>query len=213
MFTGLIQGQGQVISRRRQAFDLELTVKPSFEWTEPLNVGESIAVSGVCLTVNELKGALAFSAFVSAESLKATTLGQIDSVNLERALRLCDRLGGHLVSGHVDAVVELLVQTAVGNSRICWFSYPSHLSQYIVSKGSVALDGVSLTVNQTLPDRFSVNLIPQTIQATTLSSLKTGALVNLETDLLSRYLQGLLKGNTIKTSEGLTIEQLVKEGF
>ncbi|MDR1655958.1 MAG: riboflavin synthase [Deltaproteobacteria bacterium] len=217
MFTGLVLGTGRITARRSGRDETELTVEPDFEWDEPLVVGESVAVSGVCLTVTTLQGPKSFTAYASSETLKVTTLARENLVNLERALKLSERLGGHLVSGHVDALGRLESQTARGKSLKCIFSFPRELAPYIVPKGSIAVDGVSLTVNEVTIDRMTINIIPQTSSVTTLSGLKPGQQVNLETDILGRYVKRLLefglKPAANEPSSGLTIEELILNGF
>lgn len=156
--------------------------------------GESIAVNGVCLTVTD-PGPGGFTADVSLESVRRTNLGLVSAgaaVNLERALRLGDRVGGHLVSGHVDAVVRARQVTSVGEARQAVFDLPAELGAYLAPKGSVALDGVSLTVNAVHAGGFDVMLIPHTLGATTLAALGPGRALNLEVDLLARYVVAAL---------------------
>ncbi|MDR1081756.1 MAG: riboflavin synthase [Deltaproteobacteria bacterium] len=192
MFTGLVSGTGTVTALRPSGPDASVTVAPGFPWEEPLAVGESVAVSGVCLTVTRTLDAGAFEAFASAETLDRTGLGSGRRVNLERALRLCDRLGGHLVSGHVDGPAELIRAVRDGRSlRLAFRTDPRHL-RYVAPKGSVCLDGVSLTVNAVTRESFDVNVIPQTLASTTLHDLKPGDRANLEVDLLARYVEALL---------------------
>jgi riboflavin synthase len=211
VFTGLVLGQGKITSRRRSRTEAQLTIKPSFDWDSPLVIGESIAISGVCLTVTALDGPSDFSAYASLETLSLTTLGDQDQVNLERALRLTDRLGGHLVSGHVDGLGRLTSVASVGQSLKCRFSFPQDLSPFIAPKGSVTVDGVSLTINEVGADWFNVNLIPHSALVTTLAAKKPGQAVNLETDILARYVKRLMEGKS--RGKGLTIEELVKQGF
>ncbi|MDR0356746.1 MAG: riboflavin synthase [Deltaproteobacteria bacterium] len=218
MFTGLVAGQGRVAARRRFGDEIELTVESQFDWDSPLEIGESIAVSGVCLTATSIAGPRTFSAYVSPETLRLTTLGSQDAVNLERALRLTDRLGGHLVSGHVDALTTLKSRTQAGRSLVLRFSLPETLSHLVAPKGSVAIDGVSLTVNEAGRDFFTLNIIPQTASVTTLSAKQPGQAFNLEVDLLARYLQRLLEQKALPQAastrtSGLSIEELVAEGF
>ena len=188
MFTGLIQGQGEITRLARRGDELEVAVRLVFAAGD-LAVGESIAVNGVCLTAESVK-ADEFTAYASAETAACSTLSGLRSgaaVNVERALRLGDRLGGHLVSGHVDAVAKVLEVKERGASREIWLEFPAELAPEIVAKGSVCLDGISLTVNACKLTRFSVNIIPETWRATTASQWRAGALVNLETDVLAKY--------------------------
>ncbi|MDR2934459.1 MAG: riboflavin synthase [Candidatus Adiutrix sp.] len=210
MFTGLTQGLGRLDRRTPRGAEIELGVTADFEWTPPLVLGESVAVSGVCLTVTGLSGARGFTAHASAETLNRSTLGRAVPVNLERALTLSDRLGGHLVSGHVDGLGALASKTSAGASRIMKFSLPAPLRPFVVAKGSIAVDGVSLTVNEILAEAFTVNIIPHTLDRTTLGGLKPGEAVNLETDILGKYVHRLL---TFQDRGGLSLEALAQAGF
>ena len=194
MFTGIIQATGRVTRSEPRGGDLRLgIVAPEFD-TSDVAVGESVAVSGCCLTVVAHQGdTLAFD--ISNESLALTTLGDLgvgDRVNLEKALRLSDRLGGHLVSGHVDAIGRIVsIQTDARSQR--WvIEAPPALARYIAAKGSVCVDGVSLTVNTVEGARFGVNLIPHTLEQTTFGDRRVGDRVNLEIDMLARYVERLL---------------------
>ena len=185
MFTGLVELKGTLARRARRGPGLRLAVQA----TLPLVLGESISVSGACLTVVNSDGR-SFEADVSLETAAKTTLGELalgSSVNLERALKVGDRLGGHLVSGHVDAVAELRRVTKVGEARRLAIGYPPELARFIAVKGSVTLDGVSLTVNEVAADVLEVMVIPHTLAVTTLGELKPGAPINLEVDTLARY--------------------------
>jgi riboflavin synthase len=223
VFTGLVLGRGRIAARQSGRSESLLTIESAVDLGEPLARGESVAVSGVCLTVNALGAPRVFSAYASAETLRASTLGRQDDVNLERALRLSDRLGGHLVLGHVDGLGRLESLAPAGQSLKCVFSFPPELAPYIVAKGSIAIDGVSLTVNEANESRFTVNLIPATAVATTLSGMRPGREVNLETDILARHVKRLLETGAISPagaggaagapSAGLTIEELVKKGY
>ena len=198
MFTGIVQEIGAIerIESRAGADDAEdRRIEVSFGTIERsrLNLGDSICVDGVCLTVAAL-GAASFFADVSGETLRVTTLGAkaIGSrVNLEPALRAGDSLGGHWVSGHVDGIAEVVATGNDARSLRVEFAAPAALARYIARKGSVTLDGVSLTVNEVDGVKFAVNLIPHTLEVTTLGKLAAGSRVNLEIDLLARYVERL----------------------
>lgn len=222
MFTGLVLGRGRITGRAPGRDETSLTIEAACDLGEPLVLGESVSVSGACLTVTAVKSPRVFSAYASSETLKVTTLGRQDSVNLERALKLTDRLGGHIVSGHVDGVGRLESQKPAGQSLACVFSFPPALAPYIVSKGSIAIDGVSLTINDANLSTLTVNLIPQTAKTTTLADLKPGREVNLETDILARLVKRLLETGALAPvnvdspnapKTGLTLESLAKLGF
>jgi riboflavin synthase len=215
VFTGLAIGRGLVAARSPAAGGEALTVKPEdFAWDEPLALGESVAVSGVCLTVEKIVGSkaetAAFVAFASQETLSRSTLGAASHVNLERALKLSDRLGGHLVSGHVDGQGQVRKARPNGLGRELTFFATPEIMALVAPKGSIAVDGISLTVNEVGPSHFTVQLIPATLARTTLLSLAPGQEVNLETDLLAKYVQKLLGQSP---SGGLTRELLAKNGF
>ena len=192
MFTGIVTDVGRVHEVVRGG-EVRLAIDTRYDTTR-IAPGASIACAGVCLTVVEA-GAGRFAVEVSAETLARTTLGgwRVGTrVNLERALSVGDELGGHLVSGHADGTAEVLARTPVGDSLAVWFALPDVLAPYVAAKGSVALDGVSLTVNDTRPDRFAVNLIPYTRANTTLGDLVVGDRVNVEADMLARYVRRAL---------------------
>ena len=193
MFTGLVAGQGEILRIARRGVELGLTVRLKFAAGD-LAVGESISVNGACLTAESVTPS-GFTAYASAETVSRSVLGGLKvgaMVNIERALRLGDRLGGHLVSGHVDAVAEVTAVEARGASREVWFAAPKELAPQIVAKGSVCLDGISLTVNACEESIFSVNIIPETSRATTAKGWRPGDKVNLETDMLAKYVQRCL---------------------
>ena len=194
MFTGIITDMGRI--RRVSADgDTRLEIATGYDTAE-LSTGASVACSGVCLTVIET-GADWFAITASGETLERTTLGGWQpgtAVNLERALRLGDELGGHIVSGHVDGVATLAAVVEDGASRQMTFEAPERLARFIAEKGSVAVDGVSLTVNTVEGVRFSVNIIPHTLAVTTLGTARVGDRVNLEIDMLARYVARLLEG-------------------
>ncbi len=192
MFTGIISDLGSVRAIRRGG-DTRFEFNTGYA-TGDLAIGASVACSGACLTVTE-KGPGWFAVDASAETLEKTTLGdwrEGTPVNFERALKLADELGGHLVSGHVDGVAQIAGRRADGDSLRYEFEAPADLMALIAPKGSVALDGVSLTVNEVAGNRFGVNIIPHTQQATTFGGSQTGDRVNLEIDLLARYVARIL---------------------
>lgn len=202
MFTGIVQEIGEITRMEARAgaagsSDVRIEVRVAAITPERLAPGASIAVDGVCLTVAEL-GSTGFHADVSGETLRVTTLGAKSAgapVNLEAALRAGDALGGHWVSGHVDGIAEVLSTARDARSLRVELAAPAALARYIARKGSVTLDGVSLTVNEVAGDRFFINLIPHTLEITTLGALTPGSRVNLEIDLLARYVERLAQEN------------------
>lgn len=218
MFTGLIEGIGKVRAIRRLRDDVSLTIAPGFQMNE-CRVGDSISVDGVCLTVTDVSEG-GFSADVSGETLSKSTLSllrQGDEVNLERALRLTDRLGGHLVSGHVDGIGKILKKEPRQRSFLVRIGIEERLSCYIIEKGSIAVHGISLTINRCEQGFFEVNIIPQTGAETTVLKKKAGDLVNIETDLIGKYVEkfflkyGSNKGE--KAGSGVDLETLLRHGF
>jgi riboflavin synthase len=208
MFTGLIEALGTVRRVTTQGAGRQLMIaEPSLALA--LAVGDSVAVNGACLTVVE-RDAETCRFEVGPETLRRTNLGDLgagDRVNLERALRLGDRLDGHLVQGHVDALGHVADRARQDDWELVWFTCPQELAEYMVSKGSVAVDGVSLTVVDVAADRFSVALIPHTLAMTTLGWKRPGMAVNLETDLFAKYVWKCLRGG------GVTLETLRQAGF
>ena len=195
MFTGLIGAVGRLAARSARDDGFRVTVETGALPLAAVAVGDSIAVNGVCLTVVAL-GAGRFDADVSGATLAATTLGALEvgaRLNLERALTLATPLGGHLVSGHVDGVGEVVAVEPVGESRTVRVRVPRALARYVARKGSVCIDGVSLTVNAVDGDAFTVNLVAHTLAHTTLGGVAAGDAVNIEVDLLARYLERLLE--------------------
>ena len=196
MFTGIVITTGLVREKIPVGGDVRLLIESSRMDFDGSQEGESIAVSGVCLTMLQPRGH-EFSADVSAETLQMTTLGSIragQSVNLEPALTLADRLGGHLVTGHVDGIAQLTGRVPDGRAERFEFELPPGLEKYVARKGSVCVDGVSLTVNAEEGRKFSVCLIPHTLDTTTLGGLKQGSRVNIEVDLIARYVERLARG-------------------
>ncbi len=218
MFTGLAEGLGRIKNIRRMQDHMQVCITPLFEMTE-CKLGDSVAVSGVCLTVSQMeRGALYMD--VSGETLSRTTLGlmgQGDHVNLERALRLTDRLGGHLVLGHVDGIGKILKKESRHNSWLLKIEMDEALSRYIIEKGSIAVDGISLTINACEKTFFEVNIIPHTGTQTTLLKKNVGEPVNIETDLIGKYVEKLLSinrsGRKSGKSSGIDLETLLKYGF
>ena len=215
MFTGLIQDVGTVRKIDRRGSSAVLSIASTLV-ADDLQLGESIAVNGVCLTVTGWQQE-SFTADVSPESLSCTMLGALQPgahVNLERALRLCDRLGGHMVSGHVDCIATISRRYQDNNAVRFEFTVPPSSLRYLVEKGSVAIDGISLTVNQVSSAGFCVAIIPHSLETTTLKDKKVGDRVNIETDILGRYVERLLQGGNASSAEGgLNLEFLAKNGF
>ncbi len=193
MFTGIIQALGHIAMSEPRGGDRRLIVEAAALGLDDVREGDSIAVAGVCLTALDVTAAT-FAADVSVETLEHTTLGALqvgDTVNLEKALRLSDRLGGHLVSGHVDGLATVVEVHDDARSQRWTFEVPAALARYIAAKGSVCLDGVSLTVNEVDGMRFGINLIPHTQAVTTFGARRAGDRVNLEVDLMARYAERL----------------------
>ena len=216
MFTGIIQGIGTLKDVRQAGQGLVLTIHPVFSIKDPQE-GESIAVNGVCLTAVTISHDV-FSVEVSPETLSRTTLSGLrvgSRVNLERALRLSDRLGGHLVSGHVDGIGEVIEKEHLSQFTLFTIAISESLDRYIIEKGSVAIDGISLTVNSCGKGRFSVAIIPHTAKLTTMSFRKRGDKINIEVDLIGKYIEKLLLAGHIKSEKPTNIntEFLAQHGF
>lgn len=193
MFTGIIQGLGEILSLNPTGKDIRVHIKALYA-LENIQVGESIAVNGTCLTV-ENHGPRTFTAFASAETLAHTSLGSLSAgskVNLERALALGDRLGGHIVSGHVDTLATLEKITLISASHCIRVTFSQKYQQEIIPKGSVTLDGISLTVNDCGPNFLEVNAIPETWNSTTMHTWRVGRHINLETDVIGKYVRRML---------------------
>jgi len=213
MFTGIIEDKGKVVKVDLRGAMKRLTLAVPFDLTE-MQLGDSINVNGVCLTVVEKKGR-AISVDLSPESLQRTTLARVkeaDQVNLERALRLSDRLGGHIVTGHIDGIGTITERRMEGNSLYLGIRIPQSVTPYVVQKGSIAIDGISLTVNEVQEDRIRLTLIPYTLGKTTLIEKKVGEEVNIEADILGKYVERVLnRGNG--TSKGIDLSFLRQHGF
>ena len=218
MFTGIIEGVGKVKTIRCSRDDMSLTIMPAFEMTD-LRIGESVSVDGVCLTVTEIfRGA--FRADVSGETLSRSTLNMLrqgNEVNLERALRLMDRLGGHLVSGHVDGVGKILKKEQQQRSWFLRIGIDQHVSRYTLEKGSIAVDGISLTINRCEGGFFEVNVIPLTGMETTILKKNAGDPVNVETDLIGKYVEKFFLNKRSIQESGknsvIDLEMLIRSGF
>jgi len=217
MFTGIIQGMGTVLRLSRRGEDALLEVETGSMNLEDISIGDSIAVNGACLTATTISRR-GFTADVSAETLSRTDLGFLkpgEQVNLEKSLRMTDFLGGHIVLGHVDGLGKIQERSVKSGSVIFRIEVESGLNRYLVPKGSVAVDGVSLTVNRCENNEFYVNMIPHTAGMTTLGFKKKGDRVNIETDILGKYVERLLNFEQSKEGgvTGVTKELLMKHGF
>jgi riboflavin synthase len=213
MFTGIIAAIGKVESVQAQGGDLRLDIDAQSLDLSDVKLGDSIAINGVCLTVVAIKHRV-LSFDVSRESIDRTSLGNVkkgSSVNLEKAMAVGDRLGGHIVSGHVDGLGKIILLEPSARSVKFRIEVPTDLERYIAEKGSICIDGTSLTVNNVGPAWFEVNIIPHTMQETIISDYQSGSVVNLEVDLIARYLERLLPGE--KQHTGLTAAKLAEHGF
>jgi riboflavin synthase len=212
MFTGLIEDTGRITAIDRRGAAAVLTLTTALPVAE-IAIGDSVAVNGVCLTVTAKSGsALTFD--VSPETMAGTTIRGLrpgSTVNLERALRLGDRMGGHIVSGHIDCIGRLARISETSGNRVLDFNLPPENARYLITKGSVAIDGISLTVNSVSETGFSVNIIPLTQRATTLPGLKIGDEVNIETDIIGKYVERLIR--PWSSSGGLSMKSLAENGF
>ena len=218
MFTGIVQAVGKLVASENRSGDKRLLINAANLDLSDVILGDSIATNGVCLTVVELPGD-GFWADVSVETLNYTTLGNFkngSAVNLEKALRASDRLGGHIVSGHIDGVGEVVSIHNDARSIRYRLRAPAELAKYIAHKGSICVDGVSLTVNKVEGAEFELNIVPHTQQKTVFCEYKTGTLVNLEVDVIARYLERLLLGDKAADASKetqLTLGFLAENGF
>ena len=195
MFTGLVEETGVLTALRRRRRGATLEIRAP-RLGRSLHTGDSIAVNGCCLTVTRRRGDR-FTSDLSSETLRRTSFGRLKAgarVNLERPVRLSDRLGGHLVQGHVDGQGTVLSATRNGNGLRVTVGFPKTLRRHLIPKGSVAVDGVSMTVNSLKPDRFGLFVIPETLRRTHFSRLRRGDRVNLEVDFIAKYIESFLKG-------------------
>ncbi|MGB0894552.1 MAG: riboflavin synthase [Parashewanella sp.] len=216
MFTGIIEAVGHVSKIERQSDDIRLTINSGKLDLADVQLGDSIATNGVCLTVVQILST-GYVADVSAETVALTGFSHYQvgqKVNLEKAVMPTTRLGGHMVSGHVDGVAVVESREPRGKAIEFWLTTQYELSRYIAHKGSITIDGVSLTVNEVNTNRFRLTIVPHTAAETTLIDLKSGDKVNIEVDLIARYLERLMKVDAEpKPSSGLTLEALAKAGF
>lgn len=214
MFTGIIEELGKIVSLENHGSGAKIKVSAKIV-TEDSNEGDSIAVNGVCLTAIDITQN-SFSANVSPETLERSTLGSLSinaSVNLERAVMPSTRLGGHIVQGHVDAKGKFLQAIQEGDFWTVRFSFPKELGQYLVYKGSISVEGISLTIANLTDDYFEIAVIPKTWELTNLSSLKSGDEVNLEVDIIAKYVERIMLYGKRKEKEEITMEKLGKLGF
>ncbi|GAL06761.1 riboflavin synthase [Photobacterium aphoticum] len=216
MFTGIIEAVGTITAITPKGQDVSVTVDAGKLDLSDVKLGDSIATNGVCLTVVALTGH-GYVADLSLETLHRTAFTQYKAgqkVNLEKAMLPTTRFGGHMVSGHVDEVAEIIERTHTGRAIEFWVKAPAHLARYISEKGSVAIDGISLTVNALRGDEFKLTIVPHTALETTMESFKPGRKVNLEVDVIARYLERLMLGDKAaeKKSE-LTMDLLARSGF
>lgn len=218
MFTGIIQSVGEIAAIEPKGDDTRLRILTNKLDLGDVELGDSIAVNGVCLTVIELPGD-GFWADVSGETLSCTTFDSLKvgtRANLEKALTPTTRLGGHLVSGHVDGIGEVVERYNDGRSVRFHIKAPDNMAKYIAAKGSICVDGISLTVNAVKGAVFELNIVPHTLQETTMGDFKSGTRVNLEVDIIARYLERLILGDGAAdetTSGGITLAMLKENGF
>lgn len=214
MFTGIIEELGKIASLERDAGGARIKISAKIV-TENTNEGDSIAVNGVCLTALNIRKD-SFAADVSMETLNRSTLGNLkigSSVNLERAVTPSTRLGGHIVQGHVDGRGKFLQAVQDGDFWTVRIAFPKEIGQYLVLKGSVSVEGISLTIADLADEYFEIAVIPKTWELTNLSSLKTGDAVNLEADVIAKYVERILLCGQKESGENITMEKLSKLGF
>ena len=210
MFTGIVEDIGKIVSIQKKSKDATLTIGVGKIDTSSIVMGESIAVNGTCLTVVKI-GKNNFSVDASAETLSKTNIGDLStgsSLNLERSLKVGERMGGHMVTGHIDGQGTVESVEKKGESLEIWFSLPETLSKYIVEKGSIAVDGVSLTVNLVKGNRFSANIIPHTQKETIFRDIKTHDMVNIECDIIGKYVEKFV--SNFDKSDGSSLDLLKK---
>lgn len=217
MFTGIVEAVGQLTAITPKGEDVTITVNVGKLDMSDVKLGDSIATNGVCLTVVDFNDT-SYSADLSLETLKKSGFADYkagDKVNLEKAMLPTTRFGGHIVSGHVDGVGEIVERNIVGRAIEFWVELPEELNKYVAEKGSITVDGISLTVNDLRKNAFKLTIVPHTTQETTIDSFQVGRKVNLEVDVLARYLERLLQGReqAKQTESRLTMEFLQQNGF
>ncbi|PLC59922.1 riboflavin synthase [Photobacterium carnosum] len=216
MFTGIIEAVGKISALTPKGVDVSVTVDSGSLDLADVKLGDSIATNGVCLTVVKLTGK-GYVADLSLETLHRTAFanykaGQV--VNLEKAMLATTRFGGHMVSGHIDAVAEVIERQHIGRAIEFWIKVPPQLAKYISEKGSVAVDGISLTVNAVRGDEFKLTIVPHTASETTMADFKVGRKINLEVDVIARYLERLMLGNKAAEKKSkVTMDLLARTGF
>ena len=220
MFTGIIEGLGTIGAIRPAGQGKRLTIEADYA-LDQTKIGDSIAVNGACLTVVKISGSK-FEVDLSPETLAASTFDKAkrgDRLNLERAMRLSDRIDGHLVLGHVDGIGVIQQREKLGNAIVVAIAVPEALARYMIHKGSVAVDGISLTINACEPKSVTVSIIPHTARLTTIGMKQKGAPVNIETDMIAKYVERFTRGESIHNSEkttafpGIDMEFLARSGF
>ncbi|OAN14320.1 riboflavin synthase subunit alpha [Photobacterium jeanii] len=216
MFTGIIEAVGTITALTPKGDDISVTVDSGKLDMTDVKLGDSIATNGVCLTVVELTGS-GYVADLSLETLKRTAFADYkvgQAANLEKAMLPTTRFGGHMVSGHVDNVGEIIERNHTGRAIEFWISAPAHLAKYLAEKGSVAIDGISLTINAIRGNEFKLTIVPHTAAETTMESFKVGRKVNLEVDVIARYLERLMLGDKAAEKEStVTMDLLARSGF
>ncbi len=217
MFTGIVEAVGQLTAITPKGEDVTITVNVGKLDMSDVKLGDSIATNGVCLTVVDFNDT-SYSADLSLETLNKSSFAGCkagDKVNLEKAMLPTTRFGGHIVSGHVDGVGEIVERNIVGRAIELWVALPPELNKYVAEKGSITVDGISLTVNDLRKNAFKLTIVPHTTQETTIDAFQVGRKVNLEVDVLARYLERLLQGRQDNSSSesSLTMEFLQQNGF
>ncbi|MGF1699251.1 riboflavin synthase [Photobacterium makurazakiensis] len=216
MFTGIIEAVGTITALTPKGEDISVTVDSATLDLSDVKLGDSIATNGVCLTVVELTGS-GYVADLSLETLKRTAFASYragQKANLEKAMLPTTRFGGHMVSGHIDDVAEIIERNHTGRAIEFWVKAPAHLAKYVSEKGSVSIDGISLTVNAIRGDEFKLTIVPHTAAETTMESFKVGHKVNFEVDVIARYLERLMLGDKAAEQKSeVTMDLLAKSGF